>query len=224
MTSLVLTANGEMLANSRASHQRFGVVRLRFGPVEKAAWIRAVINDDVHAILHMSECYSSSQFLKIRAGNGKSALMVACKRGSLTLARKLASAGADMNEKTDSGETSLMFAVLNGHLDIVRWLKDQGANLQTRDQNRSTPFLRAVEKGHRRIAKLLLESQDIDVNDCDENRNTALHYCFANDDRELLRMLLEHGADPQLKNSDGLSGADLGERLHHLMETRNWIM
>jgi ankyrin repeat protein len=64
----------------------------------------------------------------------------------------------------------------------------------------------------------LLVSKGIDINSQDDNGNTALHYPLNNVLRDkmylpystgIVKILIEEGADPQIKNKEGKSPMDI---------------
>jgi len=68
-----------------------------------------------------------------------------------------------------------------------------------------TPLMRAVDNYHLKAATLLLQKEVADVNHTDESDNTALHFAVANQQREMVALLLKHGADPLHENRDGIT-------------------
>jgi ankyrin repeat protein len=59
----------------------------------------------------------------------------------------------------------------------------------------------AVHRGHEAVVRLLLEREDIHVHASDELRH--LEFAIAHDHATILRLFLDNGADPNLRNSMG---------------------
>lgn len=66
------------------------------------------------------------------------------------------------------------------------------------------PLLQATQKGNLEAVKALLESNDIDAN-AEYQEVTALHVATGEHMTDIVRVLLEHGADPNLRQAAGAS-------------------
>jgi len=71
----------------------------------ESRWKSAISNDRTDLLTklleeHINSGKSAEQLLRLDASNGKSALMVACKRGELQLVKKWVELGAKVNEVT----------------------------------------------------------------------------------------------------------------------------
>lgn len=202
-------------------------------------WVKAISNDDVaHFNTQIKSDSISESMIGLTAPNGKTALMVASKKGDLALVKALHRKGAKVNRVTQTGGTAFMFAVLGNNLDVAQWLEKENANVAAAGSNgwsaatiaaamghteilqwlttlqssldvpdvyRFTPLMRAVDNRHYAAAKILLETQTVDVNVRDEWQNTPLHFAIANKDEKMLELLLRHGAQMSNANRDGVS-------------------
>jgi len=74
--------------------------------------------------------------------------------------RLLVSAGARIDERTDSGDTPLMTAAWFGNMEAVKELVRLGANPTLKDREGKTAAITAFERGYDDIAKLLKEASD----------------------------------------------------------------
>lgn len=209
-------------------------------------WIKAISNDDVDLLQSLlSNNARTRSLLETAAPNGKTALMVASKKGNIALVKALLGLGASVNTVTKTGGNAFMFAVLGDHIDIAKWLATQKANISAAGSNgwsavtiaaamghtdvlrwlttldspidvpdvyRFTPLMRAADNGHVEAVKLLLETKAVDVNAGDEWQNTALHFVMANQNMDVLELLLQQGADINKANRDGITpGSMLGQ-------------
>ncbi|HJR08297.1 MAG TPA: ankyrin repeat domain-containing protein [Pyrinomonadaceae bacterium] len=132
-------------------------------------------------------------------------LTVAAERGDASQVRKLIAAGADVNERDKSGFTPLIWATRIGDKEVARLLIEGGADMNERDcaANGWTPLIHAIHKNNDEMARLLIES-GADVNakagDCKQQKvesgASAILYAAGYDDTEIVRALLDKGANP----------------------------
>jgi ankyrin repeat protein len=216
--SLIVSASGDLVATDRQFAQRLSVVRLKFGASERETWITAINNDSVERLALMVDQYDPEQFARVTGGNGKSALMVACKLGSLALAKSLVAAGADVNAQTQTQGTAFMYAVLGGNLDIARWLVDHDANIHTAGSNGWTAMTIAAAKGYTGILEWLI-SQGADAQVRDVYRYTPLLRAVENGFEDVAGMLL------LLPDTD-VNARDENDNtaLHHAVAAKNESM
>ena len=111
-------------------------------------WISAIGNDRTDLLTELLERYEPSSLLSLRAPNGKSALMVASKKGHLSLASKLINAGADVHERTHTNGTAFMFAVLGNKREMAQWLVAKGADIHVVGSNGWSALTIAAAKGN----------------------------------------------------------------------------
>lgn len=106
-------------------------------------------------------------------------------------------AGADVNEENESGETALMMAAEQGYLKLVKLLLDRGADLTAQ----GLPALSsAARRGRLNVVKFFVE-RGVDVSQ--EGRGPDLIGVVQNRHPDLLRYLLDHGADVNAHDSVG---------------------
>ena len=99
--------------------------------------------------------------------NGTTALMAAARTGDLSLARRVLSAGVDVDAGTVSGrQTALMGAASRGNAPMVAFLIAGGANVNVRDHAGVTPLMFAAARGELKTIKHLLRAgADVDAKD-----------------------------------------------------------
>jgi len=137
-------------------------------------------------------------------------LGIALNQGHIETARILIDAGADVNTRYDNKSTVLHGVVWSGKVESAKLLIERGAVIDKRDENGETPFLLAAKLGYKEIVKLLLV-KGVDVNSVNEDRETALHislqertsYDNEQDHEGTARLLIEHGADINIKDARG---------------------
>ena len=153
-------------------------------------------------------------------------LMLAAREGNVELARILVGAGADVNATAGDGKTALALAIFNGNYDVASLLVDSKADVNKADAQRFTPLFYAVDRRNMETApnfpwmvtadpmplirKLLDAGANPNalVNNTPRARMregsprivfaTALMRAAFAADLELVKLLLERGADPKI--------------------------
>jgi ankyrin repeat protein len=112
---------------------------------------------------------------------------------------------------SEDGETALHRAASRGHLKAVALLLDRGAKVDATDGEGVTPLILASYRGQTEVVKLLLE-RGAAVN-AREKRNglSSLSHAVGRGDKDLVSVLLAHGADPLLKSADGRTALERAE-------------
>lgn len=110
--------------------------------------------------------------------------------------------------RTPQDESPLMMAALKGHTDLARKLIARGADI---NKTGWTPLHYASTHGHLAIMQMLLDEHAyIDAES--PNGTTPLMMAAHYGTTEAVRLLLEAGADPLLKNQLGLTAIDFANR------------
>jgi len=163
---------------------------------------------------------------------GLTPLHHAASKGRELAAEMLIDWGANVNAPTLDGQTPLHLAAVNGHDGLVGRLLDHGAKVDLKAGSGNTALHLAAQKGHKAIARRLI-ARKADVNvlgesgwsplhfAASENRcavaklllaskakvdcegASALHVATVRNRRDMIEVLLEHGADPNAKDRDG---------------------
>jgi ankyrin repeat protein len=164
--------------------------------------------------------------------NAFSAYLFAVRAGHIDTARVLLDAGADINEKLPDGTSALVLTILNAHYEAAAFLVDRGADpnadaqgwaplhqvVWSRRPNTGSNIPGAVPTGSldslelvRRLlqhganvnARLQKEPKDGFRNMLNRIGATPFLLAAKSVDIPLMRLLLEHGADPALTTEDG---------------------
>jgi ankyrin repeat protein len=151
---------------------------------------------------------------------GKTLLMAAQRADILAL---LLNFGADPELIDHRGATALHYAVTaSDALQMIPLLLEKGASVNAiaHGMGRQTPFMVASKlyfQGHDPIkcAKVmhLLAKHGAEVNTADESGYTVLINAVVNDKPDLVRLMIELGADLAIKAKDGLSALDWAQEL-----------
>ncbi len=123
--------------------------------------------------------------------------------------------GMDANETDVEGRTALMFAAYNGHTEIARILIDRGAKIDALDHSHRTALLFAATGPFPETVKFLLDNKsNPNVVDNGEHFSPLMH-AAAEGNLDIVKILLEYGADPDLKDVDGDTAESFARQKGH---------
>ncbi|KAI3893438.1 hypothetical protein MKX03_020282, partial [Papaver bracteatum] len=111
----------------------------------------------------------------------------------------------DVDSRDRKGRTPLLHASLKGHFDTFRYLLEKGADPDVSDDMNATPLICAAKSGDTKIITLLLSRGvrvDVAARIC-TGSFTALWYAASNGHPDAVKVLLDHGANPNGANSPG---------------------
>ncbi len=178
--------------------------------------------------------------INVREQRQQTPLMWAAAEGHLEIVRYLLENKAEFKKPLASGFTPLLFAVRQGHLEVATLLIEQGAEVKEAAEVKrgrktmrdgTSPLILAVENGHFDLAAYLLKA-GADPNDL-RSGYAPLHVLSwvrksvkgDGDDGlptprgsggmtslELVKVLVKHGADPNLRLKGGPGGVAKVER------------
>jgi ankyrin repeat protein len=92
--------------------------------------------------------------LNVRNAHGETALMLACLKGHVPLAKLLISRQADINHP---GWTPLHYAATGGHLELIQLLLEESAYIDAESPNGTTPLMMAARYGSGKATQLLID-------------------------------------------------------------------
>jgi ankyrin repeat protein len=144
---------------------------------------------------------------------GFSPLYVVSQEGNLPIAQKLIQANPQMvNVQTKTGKTPLFIACLEGKEGIVDLLLEAGAQVTLADDQESLPLLAACEKGTTSITKKLIARVQATANAQNKQGLTPLHFACAHKHPDLVALLLENKANPELRDIGGKTAFDYADK------------
>ena len=154
----------------------------------------------------------------VHAEHGPAVAVAARERSWRTLRLLAELAGTRVDAPNRLGETALMLAALHGDLDSVRMLVRRGAEV-----NRAgwTPLHYAATNGHTEVVRYLLD-QHAYVDAQSPNRTTPLMMAARHKRPDVVRLLVEAGADPTPRNEAGVDAAGYMQR-HGETEMATWL-
>jgi cytohesin len=168
-------------------------------------------------------------------GGELTALVYAARSGSIDSARVLLDAGANVNQVTRYGWSALLAATQNRNYQLGKFLIEHGADVNLANKGGWTPLYLATDNrnleggdyptrtpdmDHLEYIKLLLdaganvnaqvtestETRTVFTNQwLDEEGATAFLRASQSGDIELMKLLLEHGADPKIYTKLGVT-------------------
>ncbi|XP_031786072.1 ankyrin repeat and KH domain-containing protein mask isoform X3 [Nasonia vitripennis] len=129
-------------------------------------------------------------------------LMEAASAGHVDIVSLLIAHGADVNAQSTSGNTPLMYGCAGGHEEVVKVLLEAGANVEDHNENGHTPLMEAASAGHVSVAKILLEHGAGINTHSNEFKESALTLACYKGHLDMVRFLLEAGADQEHKTDE----------------------
>jgi ankyrin repeat protein len=138
-------------------------------------------------------------------------LIAAAYANDVETARQLIEAGADVNAKDDSVQSAYLIATSEVGDDprLLELTLTNGADVTSLDSYEGTGLIRAADRGYAKIVARLLET-DIDIDHVNRLGWTALleAIILGGGDAahtEVVRLLVEAGADVNIADSQGVS-------------------
>ncbi len=136
-------------------------------------------------------------------------LFTTAKAGNVSQLKQAISQGANLNAQNDDGYTPLIYAAYYGHHEAVQVLLDAKADPCLVDKKGNSALMGTLFKGYSNIAKSLITR--CDVNHRNYQGQTALMYASLFGRDELARLLIESGAQTELKDDSGNDALSLAE-------------
>lgn len=118
--------------------------------------------------------------------------------------------GAFLNHKNYAGLTPFLYQVQQAQLDTAaHYLTLPDLEIDCKDQGHRNVIHFCAFRGYDALAKKILDLKIVNVNDTTRRGNTALHAAAESGQGSMVRLLLQYGADPVIRNKQGKSAADL---------------
>ncbi|HXF52940.1 MAG TPA: quinoprotein dehydrogenase-associated putative ABC transporter substrate-binding protein [Hyphomicrobiaceae bacterium] len=160
------------------------------------------------------------------SADGTTPLITAAMRDHVPSVKVLIEKGANVEEPGPHGYRPLAMAIADGRYEVAKAMMEAGADVSVASGAEGlTPLMlvaaqTAPAEGSRflpgstrpiDIAKALVERK-ADVNAQAKNGMTALMIAATHNNAPMIGLLMEAGADPSLKNAQGLTATDLAEK------------
>ena len=117
----------------------------------------------------------------------------------------LIDAGADIETKDDLGRSPVHLASRSGALAVVKMLVEAGAEVCARDNEGDTCLTLASYFGHTETVRHLVSFPEVDVNHKDTDGYTALLLTADQNHSDVVKVLIDAGADIEAKDKEGCS-------------------
>jgi uncharacterized protein len=144
-----------------------------------------------------------------RDTDGATPLLVAARHDRAEAFAALLAAGADVDLQDDRLDNPFLYAGAEGMLDILRLANDAGADPSITNRYGGVAVIPASERGHVETVRYLLAETEVDVNHVNRLGWTALLEAILISDggpahQAIVALLIEHGADVDLADHDGI--------------------
>ena len=135
---------------------------------------------------------------------GATPLFVAAQDGHEEVVKLLLGAPKiGIDARLDDGATALFCAAQNGFSGIVGLLIKHGADVNLPMNDGTPPLSISIVNGHPETARLLLQAPGTQVNHRGLRQITPLCYASSKKHKDIVRLLLRKGADPNLSSDYG---------------------
>ncbi|CAD5118479.1 unnamed protein product [Dimorphilus gyrociliatus] len=144
-----------------------------------------------------------STLWETRSNNGRSILHTACIHGHCEMVKYLLRKTAiSVHLKDSCGLNPLMDAVKGGSVDIIDLLVTNGANINDTDNLGKSCIHIAAQANQADVIKHLIKHHNVDINaQTTVGLSTALHIACKEHLKNIVKTLLELGANPALEDS-----------------------
>lgn len=214
----MLTKKGDSILHSAARRNRYVLVQYIIDNLKCESLIAS--NNLGETPLHIAVQNQGIETVKllvqhidvnIKNNEMLSVLHIACRQGNLDIVKILLSNNANIHDIGDLSYTPIQIATKHCRLDIVKYLVEYSNDtniLQSRTDTNETLLHTAVKFGRfnnvpNDTVKYLIEKNVCPIDSVDDRCNTALHYACGTFMVDVVTILVEHGADINIRNIDG---------------------
>jgi ankyrin repeat protein len=170
--------------------KQLGEMNLQFNADD---FVRSAAEDDQKALTLFFDAGINVNALNTA---GKTALMVACERGKISLVKQLLDRKADPNLAGRDGATALILAAQNEQPEIIKLLLDHRAVPDTEDHNGWTALSTAAYHGNVKSVQILASRSKTDL-------SRSLLFAALSDHKDVVKLLLDDGAEVDTRAPDG---------------------
>ncbi len=176
-------------------------------PELSAELITAAARGDTTRVL---ELIAEGAPLNAQDERGRTGVMAATHGNHVETVRALLDAGADVNLRDARSDNPFLYAGAEGYLEILKLAYAAGADPKLTNRFGGTALIPACERGHVEVVRYLLNETTVNVNHVNNLGWTCLLEAIILSDggarhQEIVKMVIEHGADVNLVDKDGVT-------------------
>jgi len=184
-------------------------IKTNYSEESRKAGLQLIIAAEKGDIEAVKTLLKKDVYIHAQDREGRCALVAAAYKNHLEIADLLIKAGADVNMKDNTLQSAYLISTIEGYVELLKKTLESGADVHSTDSDNGTGLIRASDRGHIEIIRELLKT-DIRVNHVNRLGWIALHEAVILGDggrryTEVVRLLVEAGADVNLPDKDGLS-------------------
>jgi len=158
----------------------------------------------------------TKDYININHLTGKTALMWAAINNNIEIAALLLTKGASINTQDELGKTALIYAAAEGNEQIARYfIENWQADIEIKSNMfRWNALTTAAQNNNANIVKLLLDKK-AKINEIDRYGNTALIHASIKGHFEIVKLLISHKADIEIRNNNQKQAIDIAREYNH---------
>ena len=137
--------------------------------------------------------------------DGCTALHLAADNNHADVVQVLIDAGADIDVRDNLGSSPLLLACHSGSLDAVKILVRAGAGVRVTNNYEDMCLILAASRGHTETVRYLVGFPEVEVDHTDDEGRTALHCAVENNHADVVQVLIDAGADIEVRDQLGSS-------------------
>lgn len=184
---------------------------------EATRWFKAVEKGDKYS---MKKLLKNGFNVNKKNNKGQTALMLATYNNDIKLVEFLMLYEADVNAQDATLNSPFLYAAAEGYLDILKIIGPQG-DVKRINRFGGIGIIPASERAHVETLEWLLENTASDVNHVNHMGWTALLEAIILGDGtekyvKTVRLLLKHGASPEIADRDGVTPFEHAEKLGYI--------
>lgn len=144
-------------------------------------------------------------------------LVAAAKANNVPLVRELISRGGNVNARDALQDSAFLYAGAEGFNEVLGLTLAAGADVDSTNRYGGTALIPASEHGHVETVRILIDA-GVPVNHVNNLGWTAMQEAILLNNggprqQEVVRLLLEAGADPEIRDAEGRTALQNAERL-----------